>query len=238
MGHLKSHRIIVFKSFEKPSYAKALEGFLIYSSLLACYNLVMDFKLIFGLLATILSIFAFLPYIRDIFKNKTKPHLYSWLVWSIIQSVGVLAMIKGGAEFGSWGLAIGCLFCILIFFLSFKYGTKNITKIDTILLLATLITIVIWLREEDPLWSVILITIIDLLGFIPTYRKTYLAPDTETLDIYVLDVFSYGAAIVAIASYSLATTLYVGSLVLTNLVMVIIVLRRRSQSLIQKKYEG
>ena len=198
-----------------------------------------DYKVIFSILAIVLSVFAFLPYIRDIFKNKTKPHLYSWLVWSIVQTVGVLAMIKGGAEFGSWGLAMGCLFCILIFFLSFKYGTKNITKIDTILLLAALITIVIWLREEDPLWSVILITIVDLLGFIPTYRKTYLAPDTETLDIYVLDVFSYGAAIVAIASYSLATTLYVSSLVLTNLVMVIIiVLRRRSQSLVQKKYEG
>ena len=198
-----------------------------------------DYKLIFSILAIVLSIFAFLPYIRDIFKNKTKPHLYSWLVWSIVQTVGVLAMIKGGAEFGSWGLAIGCLFCILIFFLSFKYGTKNITKIDTILLIAALITIVIWLGEEDPLWSVILITIIDLLGFIPTYRKTYLAPNTETLDIYVFDVLSYGAAIVAIASYSLATTLYVSSLVLTNLVMVIIiVLRRRSQSLVQKKYEG
>lgn len=187
-----------------------------------------DYKIVFSILAIVLSIFAFLPYLRDIFKNKTKPHLYSWLVWSIIQSVGVLAMVKGGAEFGSLGLAIGSLFCILIFFLSFKYGTKNITKLDTILLVAALITIVIWLGEEDPLWSVILITIIDLLGFIPTYRKTYLAPHTETLDIYVLDVFSYGAAIVAIANYSLATTLYVSSLVLTNAVMAaIIILRRR-----------
>lgn len=213
--------------------------FLIYSPLVACYNLAMDFKLIFGLLATILSIFAFLPYLRDIFKNKTKPHLYSWLVWSIIQTVGVLAMIKGGAEFGSWGLAIGCLFCILIFLLSFKYGTKNITKLDTVLLVSALIIIFVWIFEEDPLWSVILITMIDLIGFIPTYRKTYLAPHTETLDIYVLDVFSYGAAIVAIANYSLATTLYVSSLVLTNAVMaVIIILRRRSQSLVQKKYES
>lgn len=91
----------------------------------------MDFKIILGVLATILGIISFLPYLRDILNKKTKPHVYSWLVWTIIQTVGVLAMIKGGASFGALALAVGSLFCITIFLLAFKYGTRNITKFDT-----------------------------------------------------------------------------------------------------------
>lgn len=191
----------------------------------------MDYKLFFGVLATILWIFAALPYFRDIFKKKTKPHIYSWLVWSIIQGIGVLAMIKGGASFGALALGIGALFCFFTFLLSFKYGTKNITKVDTILLIAALLTIVYWVAQKDPLVSVVLVTIIDFIAFVPTYRKTYLAPHSETLSSYVFDVISNISAIMAIAVYSLTTTLYIGSLVVTNTIMVgILIFRRKHKS--------
>jgi len=168
-----------------------------------------------------------LPYLRDIFAKKTKPHIYSWLVWSIIQSVGVLAMIKAGASFGALSLGIGALLVIFIFLISFKYGTKNITKLDTFLLIAALGTTIYWIIEKDPLISVILVTVIDLVAFVPTYRKTYLAPHSETLSSYILDVASNLSAIVAIAIYSLTTTLYIASLVITNAIMVFILIFRR-----------
>jgi hypothetical protein len=187
----------------------------------------MDFKMIFGLIATVLAVIAFIPYLKDIFGGKTKPHVYSWLVWSIIQGVGVLAMFEGGAGWGALGLGIGSLFCISIFLLSFKYGTKNITKIDTFLLIAALITIVVWLTTEDPLWSVVLVSLIDFIAFVPTYRKTYLAPHGETLSTYIFDVVSNMFAIVAIATYSLTTTLYISSLVISNALMVFILIYRR-----------
>lgn len=187
----------------------------------------MDYKVVFGILATVLGFIASWPYIRDIFKRKTQPHIYSWLVWTIIQGVGVMAMIKGGASFGALALGIGTFFCFFIFLLSFKYGTKNITKLDTFLLIAALITTIYWIVQKDPLLSVFLVTIIDFIAFLPTYRKTYLAPHSETLSSYILDVMSNLSAIVAIAVYSLSTTFYIGSLVVTNSIMVFILIHRR-----------
>lgn len=189
----------------------------------------MDYKVILGILATVLGSISFLPYLRDILLKKTKPHVYSWLVWTIIQTVGVLAMIKGGASFGSLGLAIGSLFCFIIFVLSFKYGTRNITRLDTFLLISALIIIIVWLIQKDPLISVILVTLIDLIAFIPTYRKTYLAPDTETLSSYYLLVSANILSIFAIAHYSLATTLYISSLVTTDMIMIFILIFRRKK---------
>jgi len=187
----------------------------------------MDSKLIFAIISTALAIVCFFPYIRDILAKKTTPHIYSWLVWSILQSAGVVAMIIGGAQFGALGLAVGALFCISIFILSFKFGTKNITKFDTICLLGAIIAIVIWLIQDDPTLSVILITLIDFVAFLPTYRKGYLEPNSETISTYLLSSFSNAFALLAMANYSLVTSFYVSSLVLTNGVIVIILITRR-----------
>lgn len=189
-----------------------------------------DYKLIFGILATILAIFSFIPYLQDIFRKKTKPHVYSWLVWSIIQTVGTLAMIKGGASFGSLGLALGCLLSIFIFLISFKFGTRNITKVDTTLLIAALIIIVVWLTQEDPLWSVILVSLVDTIAYVPTYRKTYIDPHTETLSSYIFWVSSNIVAIIAIADYSLVTTLYISTLTVTDSLMIFILIFRRRKN--------
>lgn len=66
-----------------------------------CYNTPMDFKLIFGILSIVVAIVCFLPYFNDIFKRKTEPHMYSWLIWTILQGVGVAAQLKDGAGYGT-----------------------------------------------------------------------------------------------------------------------------------------
>ncbi len=187
----------------------------------------MDFKLIFGLISMALAIVSFFPYIRDILLKKTQPHIYSWLVWSILQSVGVIAMFIGGAKFGSLGLAVGALFCISIFFLCFKYGTKNITIFDSLCLSAAIIVIFVWLFQKDPTLSVILITLIDFMAFLPTYRKGFTEPKTETISTYLISAISNFFALFAVENYSIVTSLYITSLVITNIILVLILVFRR-----------
>ncbi|MFA6042341.1 MAG: hypothetical protein WCV85_02230 [Patescibacteria group bacterium] len=187
----------------------------------------MNLKLIFGIISTVFAIVCFLPYFKDIFAKKTKPHIYSWLVWSILQSVGVVAIVRGGGHFGALGLAVGALFCISIFFLSFKYGTKNITRFDTLCLIGSIATIIVWLLQHNPTLSVILVTLIDFVAFLPTYRKGYVDPNSETVPTYLLSAISNVFALLAIASYSLVTSLYVSSLVVSNGIIVLILILRK-----------
>jgi hypothetical protein len=143
-----------------------------------------------------------------------------WASWQCSKAglVGVL-----------WVWGVGTLLCLITLLFSLKYGTRNITKFDTFLLIAALFTIIYWLTIKDPLWAVVLVSIIDLIAFIPTYRKTYQEPHTETLSSYILDVISNLFAIIAIASYSIASTLYISSLVFTNFVLVLIIIFRRKK---------
>ena len=188
----------------------------------------MSLKFIFGLLSSVIAIVSFLPYIKDIFSKRTKPHIYSWLVWSILQTTGVIAAFVGGAQYGMLGLATGALFCIFIFFLSIRYGTKNITRFDTICLIGALLAIFLWILQKNPLFSVILITLIDFMGFIPTYRKGYIDPRSETASLYLLSAISNLCGLLAIGNYTIITTLYIASLVVTNIVFVLILLTRRN----------
>lgn len=176
----------------------------------------MEIKLFFGIISSIVAIVCFIPYLRDIFRKQTKPHAYSWLIWTILQTVGVAAQLKDGAGYGAWALAVGAVFCFTIFILSFKYGTRNITKFDGVCLFASLISIVFYLTLKNPLWAVISVVIIDFIGFLPTFRKGWEEPSTETTSTFALSALANILSLFALQNYTVTTTLYLASLFITN----------------------
>ena len=188
----------------------------------------MDIKLIFGLLSTVVAIACFLPYIRDIFRLKTEPHMYSWLVWTVLQFVGVAAQLKGGAGYGAWALTVGAFFCGAIFLLSFKYGTKNISKFDIFCLVAALCAIGIYVFIENPMWASIVVALVDFVGFLPTFRKGFEEPFTETASTFVLSGVSNVLSVVALQHYSVTTVFYIGTLCFTNSSFAAMILLRRN----------
>jgi hypothetical protein len=112
--------------------------------------------------------------------------------------------------------------------LSFKYGTENVTKFDAICVVLALGAIVPWYFTKDPTLSVVLATIIDVLAFFPTIRKTFQEPYTESLSSWAINVFRHGLAIVALSTYVIATVIYPAALLVMNIVMVAVIVSRRS----------
>ncbi len=176
----------------------------------------MNIKLFFGLISSVVAIVCFVPYLIDIVKKKTEPHMYSWLIWTILQIVGVMAQLKDGAGYGSWALAIGAFFCFSIFLLSFKYGTKNISKFDIFCLISSLFAILVYINIKNPVWAIIVVTTIDFVGFLPTFRKGYEEPFSETPSTFVMSAVANFLSLLALQNYSLTTVLYIASLFLTN----------------------
>lgn len=187
----------------------------------------MEFKLFFGVASAILSVAAFGPYLNDIFKGNTKPHMYSWLIWTILQTIGAIAQIRDGAGYGAWMLTLGAVICFSIFVLSFKYGTRDISVFDRWCLFSALGAIILYFFLHEALLSVILISIIDFVGFLPTYRKTFIDPSSELWTAWALAGAGYLASIIAMEHYSSITMLYTMSALVGNFVLVGIILARR-----------
>lgn len=177
--------------------------------------------------AGVLTVVGYVPYFRDLFAGKTKPHLYTWLVWAITQGTAAVALIYGGGKFGSISLIIGTVLVLVVFMLSFKYGTKNITGSDTLALAIALLAIIVWWQLNNPVLSVVMVTIIDGLGYIPTLRKTFEEPYSETISFWLLMALISGLTILANAEYNLLTTMYLSLLVVANLLTAGIAIFRR-----------
>lgn len=187
----------------------------------------METKIVLGIAASVFEIICYIPYIRDVFRKKTQPHAYSWLVWSILQFVGAIAQLKGGGGYGSWMLLTGSSLCFFVFILSLRYGTHNITKFDKFCLFGALIAVALYLIIKDPIWSVFMVVAADSAAFFPTYRKTWEEPETETISTYAISVLACVLALWALENHSLTTTLYLAVLTATNSGLVFVILLRR-----------
>jgi hypothetical protein len=183
----------------------------------------MDVKLVFGLLSSIIAIVSFLPYIRDILRKKTEPHIYSWLIWTILQFIAITAQLKDGAGYGSWSLIASMLLCFLIFVLGLKNGKKHITKFDTFCLILSLLTILVYLKINNSVVAIIMAVFINFIGFLPTLRKAYKNPQTETVVTYELGAIDNVLSLLALQNYTLVTTLYLINLLFTNTLLVLVV---------------
>ncbi len=62
-----------------------------------------------------------------------------------------------------------------------------------------------WYLTSDPLWAVIILTTVDVIGFGPTFRKAYNHPFEEQLTFYAIFVVRNVIAILALEQYSLTT---------------------------------
>jgi hypothetical protein len=193
-----------------------------------------DFKFIIAIIASVLSVIGFIPYARDIFKNKTKPHLYTWLIWGITQGTAAVALLYGGGKFGSISLIVGIIFVFIICLLSFKYGTKDITISDKIILALALLAIVIWWQLDNPIIAVLMVSAIDGVGYIPTIRKSFKNPWNETLSSWIIIVIVNALALIANAKYNLLTTLYPSVLLGANMAVLLVCFFRRRT--VQKIY--
>ena len=188
----------------------------------------MDIKLFWGIFSAIFTLIIFIPYFRDIYRKNTEPHLYSWLIWTILQGTGAAAIFKGGAGNGAWALVAGTSVCFSVFALSFKYGTKNIKRFDLYCLVGALLALAVYFFVSNPLYSIFLVAPIDFIAYFPTFRKSFEEPYTETLITWFLSAGANLLSIFAIQHYSLTTAFYQTTLVATNLTLcVVIIVRRR-----------
>jgi len=152
----------------------------------------------------------------------------------ITQGTATVALLHGGGKFGSFSLIVGTFFVSVIFLLSFKYGTKDITMSDKIVLVLALIAIVIWWRLNNPIAAVLMVSAIDGIGYIPTIRKSFNDPWSETLFSWVITVIVNLLSLIAIAEYNLLTTTYLATLFVVNMAVVLVCFFRRWT--VQKTY--
>lgn len=180
-----------------------------------------------GAAAAVIAIGSMVPYIRDIARGRTKPHLFSWLVWTAITIGAFTAQVTGGGGPGAW--ATGCLATlnVVVLVMSVARGEKRRTVFDRVSLCGCGAAGVLWLTTRDPLWSVVLITLIDVLAYVPTWIKSWSKPQEETLSSHMCTAVAYALSMVALTRFTVVTALYPSSLLVADLILIGVLAGRR-----------
>ena len=189
----------------------------------------MGYKTFLGVLAIIIGFIGYVPYFRTIFSGKTKPHAFSWLVWGILTGIAFGGQVTGKAGAGAWVTGFTTLVCFTIFGLALVKGKRDFPMVDWVCLTGAFLALLLWAVTKQPLVAIILITVIDMLAFIPTFRKSYIEPDSEASFTYTMSGLKFLISLFALETVSAVTIIYPLSLVITNLGFVVMLLYLRKQ---------
>ncbi len=171
---------------------------------------------------------SYVFYFRGIFKQGVKPHLFSWLIWGITMCIGAAAGISNNGGIGSWIILACGIATLSIAAFAVKYGEKKITKLDWICLFVALSSIPLWLLTDNALAAVIVVTVIDVIGYAPTLRKSWHKPWEENIPAFVIGTFQFGLILMTIQNYNLTTTLYALAIMFMNIAVTTqLILRRK-----------
>lgn len=187
----------------------------------------MQLKILFSLISASIGIWAFLPYLKNVISKKTKPHVFTWLIWLITQGTAVFGLWLGGGGYGAINLTIGTILTLIILIFALRNGDNRPTLSDIIILTAALLAIVVWLFLDNPKLSIILVSAIDVLGYAPTFKKSYFHPWTETVNSWGYFIIANIFAILALDSYNIMTLTYLLSITLANTSLYIFLITRR-----------
>lgn len=188
-----------------------------------------SFKTIVSTVAIVLTFIGYVPYLRDLLNGKTRPHIFSWLIWGIVTSIIFALQISAGAGIGAYvTLAVAGL-SFAIFLLGLRNGNRDIKQLDVIFFVLALLTIPLWLVVKQPVLSIVLLSTIDMLGFVPTIRKSWKDPYSETMALYVITTFRHALSILGLLEYNIVTMLFPVTWVFANACFAVLLIVRRKK---------
>lgn len=185
----------------------------------------MNASLLFSSISGILLIVSQASYIASILGGYAKPSRATWIIWTALIWLAAAAMYASGAL--NVQITIFCAGDTLILLLSAFYGAPGWSKLDIGLLIVAAFGVALWVLTNNPLYALLISMLVNAIGSIPTYVKTWHAPEQEDLRAWVLVTFSSFFQALAIPAWTIADALQPILFTMLSMPMVWLILRRR-----------
>lgn len=187
----------------------------------------LNYKTLLGILAIVMTVWAHIPYLVTTIRGENRPHIFTWVLWTLLTFIAFAVQYVGNAGAGAWVTFVTGVICVVITAAAFRQGEKNITKGDWVMFVAGLAAIPLWLVTDNPFWSILIVTGIDCIAFVPTFRKAWHKPMEENSFMYGFNIPRHMISMAAIAQFSVLTVLYPAALLAMNVIMYIMLKVRR-----------
>ena len=182
----------------------------------------------FVFLATALSAVGAATYVRDTMRGSTSPHRVTWGLWAL---EGILAFVVEVQQHvglaSTMTLALG-LVPLLVVIVSFKnpHAVWRIDRIDVVCAVVSLSGLVFWAVVNQPTLALISFAVADFMAALPTYRKSWAHPETETARMFVLGTVNTGITLLTLKHFTTDGALFPGVIMMTDCILSVLIITR------------
>ncbi len=186
-----------------------------------------DYKIWLALLGITLEGINIAVYLFKTYKGVFKPHLFSWLIWALLNGIVFAAQLSKDAGPGTWQTGFACLCLTIVTIVALFKGDRNFKPSDWVALIFSLLAIPLWVATKEPLWSVILVSIIDIVITWPTARKSWAKPHQESIGVFLIGGIITSLGLISLEVFTVTTVLYGATIVILDLALCVMILARR-----------
>ncbi|MFA6392890.1 MAG: hypothetical protein WCW54_02310 [Candidatus Paceibacterota bacterium] len=175
-------------------------------------------------------------YIRTILYGKTRPNLISWSIWALAPLVAVFLQIKAGAGLSfvsSFMSGFGPLLVVIVA-LVYKKGFWKVTKLDIVCGILALLALIIYVMTSKLGISIIFAILSDGLAAIPTVRKSWQFPESESAITYMAGIISNILALLVVKNWSFSIYSFSAYLITMNIIIIFSIYHKKIFNLIKK----
>lgn len=182
----------------------------------------------FVYLAIVLSGLGGWIYIRDTLRGVTSPNRVTWSLWGL---EGVLAFgveVQQHVGLASWmTLMLGLVpFAVVVASFRNSHAVWRIGAFDIVCGSISLAGLIFWAFVNEPTVALVAFVCADQAAALPTLRKSWLAPTSESARTFMLGSLNCAITILTLKVWTTAGVLFPGCIVVTDLVMSMLILTR------------
>ncbi len=182
----------------------------------------------FVYLAMGLSLLGALGYIRDTLTGSTTPNRVTWGLWALEGMLAFAVEINQHV-----GLAAGMTLMlglgpVLVLAASFRahHGVWRLSRFDVTCGALSLAGIAFWALVDEPTVALVSFVVADQIAALPTLRKAWLAPQSETWFAFAMGALNTGITLLTLHAITTAGALFPGFVMLTDTLIVLLIVTR------------
>ena len=169
-------------------------------------------------------------YIRDTLAGKTKPNRVSWSMWALAPLIGTAAALSAHAD--GWAtirIFLAGFLPLIVFMASFinPQSYWKLTLFDFLCGACSVLALVVWGVADSPRMAILLAAIGDGFASLPTIRKAWSYPETETGLVYIASFVGVLLIIPSIPVWNIENSAFQVYLLIANTFLLFAVYRKR-----------
>jgi hypothetical protein len=182
------------------------------------------------ILSALISVGGSSAYIRDTIRGETKPNRVSWSMWALAPLIGTGAALSSGADMWATARIFLAGFLPLLVFLASLRNPQSYWKLTTFDLLCgalSIVALLFWGLADSPRMAILLAACADGLAALPTVRKAWRYPETETGVTYIASLVSALLVVPSIPAWSIENCAFQVDLFTIDVLLIGAIYRRR-----------